>query len=187
MPNAVNEAIKDEYNGILAEDVDVLFVQPVGMDVMDSNAFRVKLAEQNLRMQLLKNSLAKQVLADRGFDQTDYLFDGPAAAILALTDDVDAAAIAASKVVAAWKKETKTELPEVKGGLLDGTLLDGGQATELRKLPSREELLSILVGQILGPGRALAAQLKGPGGLLAGALKARVEQLEDGGSSETAD
>lgn len=181
MPNIVNEAIKGEYEGLLTEDVDVLFVQPVGMDVMDSNAFRGKLAESNLRMQLLKNSLARQVLEARGFSDTDALFDGPAAAIVPTADDVDAAAISASKVVAAWKKESGGDLPEVKGGLLEGELLDAQRAVDLRKLPSREEMLSLLVGQILGPGRTLAAQLEGPGGRLAGAIEAHADKLEQAG------
>ena len=42
---------------------------------------------------------------------------------------------------------------------------------EISKWPSRAEQLSMLVGQIMGPGAQLAAQLKGPGGSLVSQIK----------------
>ena len=38
---------------------------------------------------------------------------------------------------------------------------------EISKWPNREEQLSMLAGQILGPGGQLAGAIKGPGGTLA--------------------
>ena len=54
---------------------------------------------------------------------------------------------------------------------MDGEQLTPERVKEISKWPSRTEQLSMLVGQILGPGSQLAAQLIGPGGALASQVK----------------
>ena len=49
---------------------------------------------------------------------------------------------------------------------------------QVSKWPSRQEQLSLLLGQILSPGAVLAGQLIGMGGALASQIKQRVEELE---------
>lgn len=182
MPNIVKDAIRKEYETLLPEQLEALFVQPVGMSVGDSHAFRMKLADNKLRMRVLKNSLAQQMLAERGLEQTDFLFVGSSAVILPMEgEDVDAPAITAAKLVAAWWKDTGTQRPEVKGGVIEGTLLDGTQAADLKKLPGKGELLSIISGQIQGPGRALSGQFIAAGGRVAGAIKTHIENLGEAG------
>jgi large subunit ribosomal protein L10 len=182
MPNIVKDAIRKEYDTLLPEGLEALFVQPVGMSVADTHAFRSRLAESRLRMRVLKNSLARQALAERGLEATGFLFEGSAAVIVPMQDaEVDAPAITAAKVVAAWWKDSGTTWPEVKGGVMEGTLLDAAQAAELRKLPGKAELLSILSGQIQATGRRLASQFTAAGGRLAGALKMHVENLQEAG------
>lgn len=183
MPNLVNESITAEYGELVSEQLDALFVQPVGLTVEDVNAFRGKLAESSLRMQLVKGSLAKRVLVDRGFSDFDPLFEGPAALILAENGDgdVDSAAIAGSRVLEAWRKETGNPLPEIKGGIMDGDVLDQSQAKALAKLPTKADMQSILVGQILGPGRSLSGQMIAGGSRIAGAIASHVEKLEQDG------
>jgi large subunit ribosomal protein L10 len=133
-------------------------------------------------MQLLKGSLARRVLEAQGLSGLDTIFDGPAAVILPDAGvDVDAATIAAAKAVVRWKKDAGQELPAIKGGVLEGEFLDADAATALEKLPGRAELLSILVGQIVGPARKLAAQLTAPAGRIAGAIKKHIENQEQSG------
>ena len=182
MPNVVNNAITEEYEQLLGAGLDVLFVQPVGLDVENCNSFRASLAESQLRMQLLKGSLARRVLEAKGLSDLNSIFDGPAAVILPDAGvEVDAAAIAAAKAVVKWKKAAASELPAIKGGVMEGEVLDADAATALEKLPGRAELLSILVGQILGPGRKLASQITAPGANIAGALKTHIENQEQSG------
>ncbi len=179
MPNALNTSIHKEYEQLLGGDLDALFVQPLGLSVADSNAFRSRLAEANLRMLVLKGSLARRVLEARGLSNLGPVFDGPAALIVSQEGKaVDCAAIAASKVVAAWRKKTSKDLPAIKGGLLDGAVLDGPAATRLQKMPGKQELQSTIAGQIVGPGRRLAAQLVAGGTRIAGAVAAHIKTLE---------
>ncbi|GJM22206.1 MAG: 50S ribosomal protein L10 [Planctomycetota bacterium] len=181
MPNIVNQAIAADYEAFLEGDVDTLVLQPVGMSVEEANAFRGKLDEAHLGMRVVKGSLARRALAARGHDDVGDFFEGAAALIYAKSDDVDGVAITASRVVEAWLKESGSELPGVKGGLMDGLTLDSAAAMKLAKLPTKADLQAKIVSQVLGPGRALAGQIKGPGGRIAGAVKSHIEKLEQDG------
>ena len=179
MPNIVNVAIHAEYEKLFAGTIDGLFVQPLGLSVDDVDAFREKLAAGKLRMQVLKGSVAQRVLAARGLTNLEAVFQGPAAIILAQEGaGVDCAAIAASRTLAAWLKESGKELPALKGGVLEGQLLDRKAAAGLAKMPDKRELQARIAGQILAPGRRLASQLQAGGARLAGAVKAHITNLE---------
>ena len=178
MPNLINEAIRREYESSFTEDLDTLFLQPVGMTVEDVNAFRGKLGEANLRMHLLRGSLAQAALKGCGIDGLNSVFAGPTALITAETDDVEGVAITASRVVEAWLKDTGSELPLVKGGVMDGMVLDPAQASALAKLPTKADLQSRISGQIIGPAARLSAQFTAPASRIAGAIKSHIEKLE---------
>ena len=76
------------------------------------------------------------------------------------------------------KDQDKFEKFQTRGGVMDGEALTPERVTEISKWPTREEQLSLLVGQILGPGAQLSAQLIGPGGQLASQVKQVSEEKE---------
>lgn len=180
MPNLINQAIAAEYDATFDDEgaIDTLFLQPVGMEVQDVNAFRVKLGEAKLRMRLVKSSLARRTLEARGLSGFGDIFSGPAAVIVPDEEGLDGVAITAAKVVEAWRKETGNELPAVKGGVMEGLLLDAAAATSLAKLPGKPELMSTISGQILAPAAKLAGQIVAPARNIAGAIKSHIEKLE---------
>jgi len=65
---------------------------------------------------------------------------------------------------------------------MDGGRLSAEQVKQVSKWPSRQEQLSILLGQILSPGANLVSQLTSVGGALASQIKEKAE----GESSEAA-
>jgi ribosomal protein L10 len=67
---------------------------------------------------------------------------------------------------------------KTRGGIMDGEQLSPERVTEISKWPSRAEQLSLLVGQILGPGSQLVAQLTGPGSALASQVKEKAGEEE---------
>lgn len=179
MPNLINREVSREYESVFTDDLDTLVLQPVGMSVEQTNAFRIKLSEAGLRMRLVKGTLARRAMESHGLSGLDFLFEGPTAVVQADADaGVEGVAITASRVVEDWAKSTGTELPAVKGGVMEGEVLDGPAAARLAKLPTKAAMQSTLAGQILGPGRTLSAQFIASGGRLAGALKSRIESLE---------
>ena len=179
MPNIVNVAIHAEYEKLFAGTLDGLFVQPLGLSVDDVDAFREKLVASKLRMHVLKGSLARRVLEARGLSNVGPLFEGPAAFISVVEgQSVDSAALVASKTLAAWRKESGKDLPALKGGVLEGQLLDRKAAAGLEKMPGKRDLQARIVAQMLAPGRRLASQLQAGGARLAGALQTHITNLE---------
>ncbi|HEX5008823.1 MAG TPA: hypothetical protein VFY71_00380, partial [Planctomycetota bacterium] len=106
-------------------------------------------------------------------------FEGPAAFISAVEgQSMDSAALLASKALAAWRKESGKELPALKGGVLEGQLLDRQAAAGLEKMPGKRDLQARIAAQALAPGRRLASQLQAGGARLAGALQTHITNLE---------
>ena len=66
---------------------------------------------------------------------------------------------------------------------MDGSKLSADDVAAVSKWPSREEQLSILVGQILSPGAKLSSQLLGTGAKLASQIKKKSEGSESTGES----
>ena len=69
---------------------------------------------------------------------------------------------------------------EIKGGVMDGDALTADQVKKVSKWPSRQEQISMLVGQILSPGATLSGQLVGPARKIAGQVKKMIENQEEG-------
>ena len=76
------------------------------------------------------------------------------------------------------KDEEEFEKFAARGGVMDGEQMDAAAVARVSKWPSRSDQLSMLVGQLLGPGATLAAQLKGPGGTLAAQVKTIADKEE---------
>jgi ribosomal protein L10 len=70
---------------------------------------------------------------------------------------------------------------EIKGGVMDGEALTADQVKKVSKWPSRQEQISMLVGQILSPGATLSGQLVGPARKIAGQVKKMIENQEEAG------
>ena len=59
---------------------------------------------------------------------------------------------------------------------MDGEAFPAEMVKEISKWPSRAEQLSMLVGQILGPGSQLSAAITGPGSALASQIAQKAEE-----------
>jgi ribosomal protein L10 len=83
-----------------------------------------------------------------------------------------------AKELAELVKSKEFEKFELKGGVMDGESLTAEKVLEISKWPNRLEQISLLVGQILGPGAGLSAQLLGAGAKVAGQVKKLIENKE---------
>ena len=143
----------------------LLVVDYTGMTVPEFNELRGRLAEGGSECHVAKNSHMKRVISEAGLPELDVL-SGQTAFVTG-TEDVCGAA----KAVKNFAKEFKR--PEVKGGILDGDVLDAAQIGALADLPSREALLSQLLSVINAPASKLVRTLNEPGASLARLLKAK--------------
>jgi ribosomal protein L10 len=67
------------------------------------------------------------------------------------------------------------ETEGLRGGLLEGNLLDAGEAQALAELPGRDELRARLLRAIAGPAQKLVGLLHAPHGALARVIQAHAD------------
>jgi large subunit ribosomal protein L10 len=151
------------------EAVGVL--NPRGIGAIANNQMRRRFREKNLRMTVVKNTLASRATANSKLKGFEKLLDGPSA--LVYGKGVSISAIA--RAILEEKKvleDNKKPLFELRGAFFDGEVYVGDKGMEAAsKLPTREEAIASVIAAMLGPGRKLAAALKGPGSKLGSILK----------------
>jgi len=114
-----------------------------GLNVDQLSGLRRKLREGQATFKVVKNTLAKRAAEETSFSVAEELFTGPTAIIYG-EDPVGMA-----KAVSEFSKEH--EALEIRGGVLDGKLIDQSAIKALASLPPREVLLAKLLGGINAP------------------------------------
>jgi len=163
MSKFVKNLIVDQIKKELAEVQDCVLVNVIGLDAEESGKLRDRLHEKSIHIRVVKKSLA--VRATEGTSLAPA-FDGVGGSVAVCWGGNDFVSMV-KELVDLDKDQDNFETFATCGGVLDGEALTPAAVAEISKWPTREEALSTLVGQLLGPGATLAAQLIGPGGTLA--------------------
>jgi large subunit ribosomal protein L10 len=140
-----------------------------GMSVEKLSLLRKKCRDQDIRFKVLKNTLLKRSLNERGITTLDPYLNGPTGLVYSPKDSV-----APAKVLVDFAKEH--ERPKVKAAVVDGHLFDEKAIARLAQLPSREVLLQQVLGTVIAPMTMLLGavnSLLGSPATLAGALEAK--------------
>lgn len=122
---------------------------------------------------VVKNTLTKIAAKDAGVTGLDDLLAGPSAIAFVKGDPVDAA-----KGIRAFAKENPALV--IKGGFMDGAVLDASAVQRIADLESREVLLSKLAGAMKAKQSQAAALLAAPLAKTARALAALQEKKPAG-------
>lgn len=141
-----------------------------GLNVEKVTDLRNKLRAANVEYRVVKNTLLKLAADEAGIKGLEPYLEGPTA--LALSPDP----VASAKVLAEWIKVNK--MLEVKGGIVEGKVIDQKGVSGLADLPSREVLLAMVVGTINAPISGLVNVLHGPLRKLVYAIDAVAKQKE---------
>ncbi len=153
---------------------EAVLVNVIGIDANSSVVLRRELREKNMNLLVVKSSLAKR--ATEGTALADA-FEGAKGTLAVMWGGEDFVLLA--KEAARLHRDLELPAFRAKGGVMDGETLTSQRVLEISKWPSREEQLSLLVGQLLGPGSQLAACLTGPGGALASQIESKGEEGEE--------
>lgn len=150
---------KIEQVALLAEKIRnskaVVLVDYQGITVNEETELRKKIREAGAEYLVAKNRLFKIALKEAGVeDSFDDLLEGTTAFAFGFNDPVAPAKYVYELTKA--KAKAKQEVFKIKGGLLDGNRVNAGEVEALATLPSREQLLSMLLNSMLGPIRKLA-------------------------------
>jgi len=178
MSKFVKQLVTDDIAKRLKGVNDAFVVSLVGMDTNTSNSLRNVFAEKQINLMIVKNSLAKRALVGTPLEAALGSFDGSCALCWGASDVVGLA----KEIVKQTKEKAYKDL-KILGGAMDGEALSAEQAVEVSKWPSREEQISMLVGQIIGVGAGLSGQLIGSASAIASQIKQLAEK-EDAPAEE---
>ncbi len=133
----------------------VVFVDYQGIKVNEETVLRRQMRESGSEYLVAKNRLFKIALKESGIeDNFDEILEGTTAFAFGYEDAVAPAKVVFDLVKA--KVKAKQDLFKIKGGYLAGKKVSVSEVEALAKLPSREQLLSMLLNSMLGPVRKLA-------------------------------
>ena len=122
-----------------------------GLTVEHLNKLRVEARAKGVYLHVLKNTLARRAVVGTPFECASETMAGPL--IYGFSED----AVAAAKVIADFAKGNDKLI--VKGGAYAGKALDANGVKALASIPSKEVLLSQLLGLMQSPVSRIARVL----------------------------
>lgn len=138
------EAIVEALADRLKNSVTGVLVNYKGISVADDTALRKELREAGIKYTVVKNTLLSRACEKVELTGFDSVLEGTTA--LATSDDDYASA---ARILSNYAKKSKTF--ELKGGYLDGEVVDMATIDKLAKLPTREVLLANVLGAFQAP------------------------------------
>lgn len=149
----LTERLKNAQAGVIADYR--------GLTVAQDTELRAKLREAGVEYTIVKNTLTRFAANEVGLEGLDPVLHGPTALA---TSDSDV--VAPAKVLVAFAKEN--EQLEIKAGFVDGKVIDIDEVKVYASIPSKDVLISKMMGS-----------LKAPIGNLVRALDAVAKQMEE--------
>ena len=137
---------KEEVSKLAAEMKEakiILLTDYRGINVTDVTNLRTDLRNVNAKYAVIKNNITRRALAECGIEGLEDKLVGPTAVIMSNEDYLEPA-----KVIYKFSKDN--DYYKIKGGVIEGKVMTAEEIITLAKLPSRETLLSMLAGALLG-------------------------------------
>ncbi len=147
----LKKAQVEELAQKLKEAKSVVLTDYRGLTVEQDTLLRKALREANVDYKVIKNSIINFAAKDSNLEGLGKYLEGPTA--IAISNDP----VAPSKILAKYAKDY--EKLEIKGGMVEGNIIDVDGVKELASTPSREELLAKFIGSLQSPLYGLAAAL----------------------------
>lgn len=140
----LKKPIVDEIAAAVKDAQSVVLVDYRGLTVEQDTQLRKTLREAGITYKVYKNTMMN--FAFKGTDCEALLpyLEGPSAVAISTED-----ATAPARVLCKFAKTA--DALEVKGGIVEGVAYDAKGIENISKIPSREELLSKLLGSIQSP------------------------------------
>ncbi len=121
----------------------ILLTDYRGINVTDDTTLRKDLRNVGAKYTIIKNNITKRALAECGIEGLEEKLEGPTAVVMSSEDYLEP-----SKIIYKFSKDN--DYYTIKGGVIEGKVMTAEEIITLAKLPSRETLLSMLAGALLG-------------------------------------
>ncbi len=121
----------------------ILLTDYRGINVEDVTSLRNDLRNAKAEYKVIKNNITRRALAEAGIEGLDESLEGPTAVIMTNEDYLEP-----TKAIYNFTKNH--EFDKIKAGVVEGKVMTAEEIITLAKLPSRDDLLSMLAGALLG-------------------------------------
>lgn len=166
------QSYQQQFNGLNS----AMLVDLRQVKANDTNRIRADLANKQIKITIVKNSLVKYAFADTDLEPLNEYLDGPCAMVYPVGDD--ASVISAAREMIEWAKEVPNL--EFRGAVLEGIQFGPAQIENLSKYPTRDEAQANVIQLLMSPAQNLVSQIQSPGQQVAGIVDAIREKLEKG-------
>ena len=140
----IKQPIVEEISEAIKDAQSVVLVDYRGLTVAQDTQLRKELREAGVVYKVYKNTMMNFAFKGTDFEALAPFLEGPSAAAISKTD-----ATAPARVIAKFAKTAKDL--EIKAGVVEGQFYDAKGMEAIANIPSREELLSKLLGSIQSP------------------------------------
>lgn len=142
---SITEQLKNASAGVL--------IDYKGITVAEDTALRKEFREAGVHYSVVKNTMLRFAAKNADLEGLNPVLEGTTALAYSESDPV-----APAKIAAKYADQIKTGFA-IKAGFMDGEVLDAAKVVELGKLPSKEQLLAMLLSGLTGNIRGLAVAL----------------------------
>ena len=149
---AQKEKEVEELAAKIKEAKIVLLTDYRGISVEQVTNLRADLRKSNSEYRVIKNNITRRALAKCEYEGLDELLEGPTAVVMNNEDYLEAA-----KAIYNFAKDN--DFYKIKGGIIEGKVMTAEEIITLAKLPSKETLIGMLAGALLGNISKLAVTL----------------------------
>lgn len=148
----LKKPVVEEISAGIKDAQSVVLVDYRGLTVEQDTQLRKNLREAGVSYKVYKNTMMNFAFKGTEFEGLAPYLEGPSAMAYSSTD-----ATAPARVLAEFAK--KAEKLEIKAGVVEGTVYDAAGMAKIAEIPSREVLLSRLLGSMQSPITNLARVL----------------------------
>lgn len=140
----LKQPIVEEISASIKDAQSVVLVDYRGLTVEQDTELRRALREAGVTYKVYKNTMMTRAFQGTAYEALAPYLEGPSAAAISADD-----ATAPARVLSEFAK--KADKLEIKAGIVEGTLYDAKGMAAIANIPSREVLISRLLGSMQSP------------------------------------
>src|SRR5512139_2208184 len=171
MATELKQMMADELRRDLEISPNLLVIGLLPMDAAGTFDLRNRLRARGAKLRVVHNRTSRYAL-DEARKPLGEFFEGATGLTLVPGAEPDMGAVAKALLEIAKQKKI-----EIRGGFVEGQVLDKGGVELLARSPDKKTLRAMMCGALLGPARGIAALLHAVPAGLARCLQARIEKL----------
>lgn len=140
----LKQPIVEEISAGIKDAQSVILVDYRGLTVEQDTNLRRQLRQEGITYKVYKNTMMSFAFKGTACESLQPYLEGPSAMAVSTTD-----ATAPARLLSKFAKDVPKL--EIKGGMVEGLAYDAAGIAEIAKIPSREELISKLLGSLQSP------------------------------------